>query len=269
MKLRGSGLILLILCALGGLVASFFTPAIAATLTLPSGTGQARTTVSTPAPTLAITVPAEPTNQATPLPAGVVILAHDTFQRSNQQFWGTSSGGQTWSSDASADPAFAIVNNAGQITGGADGGAMQAILNVNSNNADLLFSGEVNRFDANGDINLGSVLRWQDATTWYKLFINGTKLELLRSLHGVQHALAVQPFQATGGVNYSLRFRVQGSYLFGKAWPTSQAEPTNWTFMVIDTALTSGDSGVRAFLAPGAVIRVTSFLETNVPLSTD
>lgn len=259
MSLRGMSQMLLALCLLGGLVSAFFAPAIASTLTLSPG---AKRTASLPALT---PLPGEPANEPTPLPDGEMILARDTFQRPNQQFWGTSSDDRTWGGDANTSADFTIVEQMGQITSMYDSVAMQATLNVTVDNAELLLSGSVNRFDANGDINLGSVLRWVDANNWYKLFIDGSRLELLRDLHGTQHVLASVPFKATGGTGYSLRFRAQGSYLLGKVWPENQTEPANWMFTVIDTALTSGISGVRVLLAPKAVISVTSFLVTSVP----
>lgn len=251
---------LLLLCLVGGLIAAFFTPTIAATLTLP-GAGQ--TVAPTPTATSVITAPAP---QPTTLPNGVTVLARDTFQRPDQKFWGTSSDSRIWGGDANTNAAFSIVNHAGKIAGG--NGPLQGVLNVTITDAEILVSGTVNHFDANGDINLGAVLRWQDANNWYKALINGSQIQVLKDVNGTVTVLGSQPFEAQGDVSYNLRFRVQGSNLFAKAWPASQAEPTNWALMVIDTQLVSGVGGIRVLLVPGAIIRVTSFLETNVPGAT-
>jgi hypothetical protein len=264
MSVRRIGLTCLVLCVLSGLASSFFTPAIAKTLSLPvtSGTGQ----VSVPEqaqPTLAVNPETGATGEPTPLPSGVTILAHDTFQRPDQSFWGTASDSRAWDSDASTNPAFAIVGDAGQITGNNASENLQGIISVSATNAEILFSGIVNKFDAQGDINLGGVLRWQDAYNWYKVLIDGNHLELLSSLAGKRRILGSQPFQALAGTNYSIRFRAEGGYLFTKAWPSAQNEPPKWTFVVIDTALTRGLGGIHVRLAPGGVIRVTSFLETT------
>lgn len=261
MNARGLGLTLLILCVLGGLIAAIFTPAIAATLTLPATpTGVPARVGTTP---VARGVATEPAGQATQPANGVTILAHDTFQRPDQQFWGNSSDGRMWGGDANNNAAFSIVNHAGQVSGAQ--GALQATLNVTNADAEILVSGSVSWFDANGDINLGCVLRWQDPRNWYKVLINGSVLQLLRDVGGKITVLGSKPFQAAGDTNYSIRFRVLGSNLFAKAWPSAQAEPANWTVMLVDTHLVAGVSGIRVLLAPGAVIRVTSFLETSVP----
>lgn len=263
---RALGLTLLVLCVLGGLVAALFSPTLAATLTLPATpvVGQVATSPSL-TPTLP---PVEPTSaataQPTQLPAGVTVLAQDSFQRPNQPLWGQSSDGQTWSGDANSSQLFSIVNHAGQITGGR--GTAQAIMNVPVQDAELLVSGTVSWFNAHGNSNWGAVLRWQDSQNWYKALIDGDQLQLLKSVQGKITVLATQPFKAVGGTAYSLRFRALGSYLFAKAWPSAQPEPANWTLRVIDTDLpTAGDSGIRALFTPGLIIRLQTFVETTVP----
>jgi hypothetical protein len=266
MKIRGGVLIALILCVLGGLIAAVFTPAIAATLALPttSGAGQAANGMH-PQATAPVTMSAPaPTAQPTALANGVTVLAQDSFQRPDQTFWGTSSGLRPWGGDANTNAAFSIVNHVGQISG-KQAAALQATLNVESNDAELLVSGSVSQFDAKGNANLGIVLRWQDANNWYKALIDGTNLQLLKAVNGKISVISQHAFAATSGANYSIRFRVLGSNLFAKAWLSSRPEPANWTLMMIDTQLTTGMSGVRVKVAPGVVIRVTRFLETSVP----
>lgn len=263
MNARGLWLTLLTLCVVGGLIAGIFTPAIATTLTLPTTPGAVQATgPAHPRPTPTVTggaVQAQPT-----LPAnGLTVLARDTFQRPDQSFWGSSSDGRMWGGDANTNPAFSIKDKAGQVSGAS--GPLQATLNVTNADSEIRFSGSANRFDANGDINLGGVLRWQDPGNWYKVLINGSILQLLKAVNGKITVLASTPFKAVGNTSYSIRFRVLGSNLFAKAWPSAATEPVNWTLIVIDTQLTSGISGIRVLLAPGAIIRVTSFLETNVP----
>jgi hypothetical protein len=193
---------------------------------------------------------------------GVTVLAQDNFHRSNQPFWGTSSGLRTWGGDANTNTAFAIFNNMGRITGGQ--GALQAILSVTSANADAFVSGSVSQFDLDGAVNLGLVLRWQDANDWYKALIDGQTLQVLRAVNGHVTVLAEQPFQANSGTRYSLRFRILGSALFARAWPSAGQEPATWNIMKIDTQLTTGLSGIRVKVQPGVVILVTAFQETSV-----
>lgn len=264
MNARGIGMALLVLCVLGGLVAAFFSPVLAATLTLPatSDVGPAASARVQLSPTAA-----GPFTEATPLPtqlpSGVTILVRDTFQRPDQPLWGQSSDGQLWGGDANTNHAFSVTRHAGQISG--HQGPVQATMNVTNTDAEILLSGSANRFAAHSATNIGVVLRWRDPDNWYKALIDGSKLQLLKMVHGRTTVLATQPFKVTGGTSYSIRFRALGSDLFVKAWSNAQPEPTNWAFMRIDTDLTSGVSGIRVLLAYGTVIRITSFVETSLP----
>lgn len=253
---------LLVACILGGLAAALFAPTLAATLSVPPVSQASTSPGADPVQSPVGQSPAA-TAQSTPLASGVTVLAQDTFQRPDQPFWGQASDGQIWSGDANTSSLFSIARNAGQISGGS--GTVQAIMSVSSQDAELLVSGTVNQFNTRGTTNLGGVLRWQDAQNWYKVLVDGSKLQLLKSVQGNVSVLATQPFNAVGGTAYSLRFRVLGSYLFAKAWPSAQAEPTNWMIQAIDTSLRVGSGGIRVLLAGGAVIRVNSFIETSVP----
>ena len=270
MRARGIGLALLVFCVLGGIVAALFSPVLAATLTLPPPTpgtvaqatspAQARPTATkvVVGPTPTATSPATQPTQAT---SGFV-LAHDTFQRPDQQTWGTSSDGRPWVIDGNNNGVFAIVNHAGQVSGGI--GPFQATLNSPATDSELLFSGTVSVFDPAGDTNLGGVLRWQDANNWYKVLIDGTNLQLIKDVGGTIAVLKTQAFQATAGIAYTIRFRTMGSYLFARVWPSAQAEPLDWTVEMIDTSLANGICGIRVKLMSTAVVRINSFLETSV-----
>ncbi|HEX7737996.1 MAG TPA: hypothetical protein VF458_24335 [Ktedonobacteraceae bacterium] len=273
MKRRGTGLAVLVLCVIGGLIAAIFTPAIAATLATPAamasaspaaGATQTRPAAPTAAPVPTRAVTPAPTAQPT-MPAGVTVLAQDSFQRNDQVHWGTASDHRTWSGDANNSPAFAIANKMGQVAGGQGQTAFQATLGDSSNDADLLISGSVSQFDANRVTNLGVILRWQDANNWYKALINGSQLQLLKDVGGKITVLAEHVFNATGDTQYSLRFRVQGSNLFARAWPSARPEPAQWTIMNVDTQFTRGLSGIRVKILPGVLIKIHMYLETSIP----
>ena len=58
-----------------------------------------------------------------------------------------------------------------------NGGELTAILGPNFNDADLVVSGSVSDFT---NSQLGIVLRWTDDNNYYKAFINGANLTILR-----------------------------------------------------------------------------------------
>ncbi len=269
-KILTIGCVVIGLLVLIGTVSAFFASGIEADLALP--TQQIRTTgkilptglTQTANPVLA-TVGALPSQSAaTPTQAPiatakpVALLAQDTFSRPNQMFWGTATDGHMWSGDAQGSPSFAIVGQNGQVNGN---GTFNALLGPRSANEEVMFTGSISRF---GPFNMGAVLRWTDANNWYKAYIDGSQLVLLKRVAGMTARITSIPFAAQAGTQYSLRFRATGSTLMARVWLADQAEPANWQITATDTALSSGFGGLRLFLVNGAITTITIFTENAV-----
>ena len=189
------------------------------------------------------------------------LLAQDTFQRNDQQSWGTASDGQTWVGDAKTLKNFSITGQAGLVMGGQ--GIFDTTLGPRVTDADVAFSGSLSLF-GNGTSNIGSVLRWMDANNWYKAYIDGTQLILLKKVAGTVTRLNAVAFIAQNGIAYTVRFRIAGTMLSAKAWPANQAEPATWMVMATDAALPSGFGGLRLVVQNGAVAKITMFTEMLV-----
>jgi len=243
----------LVALIISGLVAGLFMGAIQKALTLPmmqAMMGGGQTTVHLmPAPTATAAVP-KPSN----------ILAQDTYNRNNQPLWGTASDGRAWGGDANAVQAFSIVNATGQIANGQ--GTLNAILGPAGNNMEVTLNGMINHFV--GGTNLGAVVRWSNADNWYKAFIDGTHLVLLRRANGTSVQLAAVPFKAQGGTFYTIRLRAVGTTLFTKVWRSGTIEPAHWMIMVTDQTLATGQPGLRVVMLHGTVINVISFMATAI-----
>ncbi|GHO46423.1 hypothetical protein [Ktedonospora formicarum] len=256
MTRRVVAITLLLILVLLGLTAGVFMETIQRSLTLPDmqdmfrgNVGKTPTTMPTIAPT------AKP--KTTPTIA-VNALARDSFQRQDQSLWGTASDGNTWMGDANARANFSINGQEGTIANGT--GALNALLGPAKGNIDLLIHGSLNRFSGNN--NLGSVLRWQNINNWYKAYINGTSLIIIRQINGVQRQLVSVPFAARGGISYALRFRVFGGTLLARAWEANTAEPANWLATANDASLQQGQAGVRVLMDAGSIIKITTFEAT-------
>jgi hypothetical protein len=246
------------LLVLTGLVSAFFEPGIQAALTAqqpaPTSTPnnaamlnpqqQPTATVAHPAPTMTM-----PTTS---------VLAQDTFQRASQRFWGTASDGLRWGADANNTASFAIVGHRGVIANGQ--GAFEATIGPRVSDSDVVFSGAVSRYGP-GTSNMGALLRWSDTKDWYKAYIDGAQLVLLKEVAGKITVLDNIAYPAQGGTAYTLRFRAVGPMLMAKVWPTGKAEPAAWMVSVTDTALTTGFGGVRVVILDGATVYVTMFQE--------
>ena len=239
---------------IAGLIAGFFTGSIQKALSAPmvqmmGGTGNG-------VPIQAAPQPAQPRPATPGVTPMVNTLAQDTFQRQNQQLWGTATDGRTWEGDANTANAFSIANGVGQIAN--KQGTLNALLGLPGTNMEVVVNGSLNQFNK-GLVNLGAVLRWTDDKDWYKVLIDGTHVSILKRFKGVTTTLATVPFQAQGGTMYSLRFRAIGAMLFARAWPVGSPEPQNWMLNVTDTTLATGQAGVRVLLQPGSVVNITSF----------
>ncbi len=187
------------------------------------------------------------------------MLARDTFQRANQSFWGTASDGHVWQGDASNNPAFSIVNNAGQVSGN---GSYNAMLGPVVQNAEVVVTSSITSFTNSSSI--GVLLHWVDANDWYKAGLTGSALVLQKKLNGMISTLGSVAFTATAGTSYTIRFRLVNSTLFVRAWVTGQSEPTNWQLTTTDNSFQTGSCGLRTILQSGAVQTVTSFQVTAV-----
>jgi hypothetical protein len=198
-----------------------------------------------------------------PVANNVNILARDSFQRPDQTFWGTASDGRVWVGDANTIDAFSIVQHAGQVDN--QQGIFNAILGPTTTDAEVVFSASINHLNPNS-VNVGSVLRWTDNNNWYKTFINGTELVILKRIQGSTIQLGAIPFSAQSGESYTLRFRALGATLFARVWRSNDPEPTAWMLTCTDTGtlLLSGSAGLRVAVQTDTVLRVTSFLETSV-----
>ena len=191
-------------------------------------------------------------------PVAPGLLAQDTFARPAQPFWGRASDDMVWGGDANSSPAFAIGGGAGTITGGV--GFFTALLGPSEANAEVEVSASISRFNGGRD-NLGAVLRFSDNGNYYKAFLDGAQLVVMKRVGGKSATLAAMPFTAQGGVSYTIRFRVRGAQLLARAWPSGTAEPATWMVAATDGSLSHGLGGLRALLERGTQVRVTAEVE--------
>jgi hypothetical protein len=252
------GFTILSILLAGGLLTSVFAHSIEAALTLPSNSS-----VTPVIPPTATTSPTTKPNTgttpgATATPVATNILAQDTFQRADQPFWGTASDGQPWGSDAANKNVFSISAKTGQVANGQ--GAFNATLGPAITDAEVQFSASISQFNQS---NFGALLRWTDANDWYKAYVDGTSLVLLKRAAGMTTRLNSIPFTARAGSSYTLLFRVVGTTLAAKVWQTGNVEPANWMVTVTDNTLQSGYAGLRLVLENGIVAKFTSFQETT------
>lgn len=124
-------------------------------------------------------------------------------------------------------------------------------------------SASLSHFDGGRD-NVGAVLQFTDDGNYYKAFIDGAQLVVMKRVAGVGVTLAAVPFSARDGVAYSIRFRVSGTQLLARAWLSGATEPGGWMVAATDGSLARGLGGLRALLEHGILARVFAFGERTV-----
>ncbi|GCE14601.1 hypothetical protein [Tengunoibacter tsumagoiensis] len=260
----GIGLVVIVI---SGLIAGLFSNDIQRNLTI-SMSSMMHTGSPAKTPQVPGTRPGMKTPQATQAAQGqqqgqgqVNLLAQDTFQRTSQALWGTASDGRSWSGDANKSAAFSITNASGQIKQTQAGqGTFNALLGPANENTEIVMSGMVSAFG--NATNLGAVVRWNDDNNWYKAFIDGNALTVVKHVNGNAVQLKSVPFQAQNNMLYQIRFRAYGAMLFAKAWRADGIEPTNWMIVAGDNSFTNGQAGVRVVLQANTVVNITSFAAT-------
>ncbi len=211
------------------------------------GLGRASSTVGT---TPTATVPTHPDG---------TILGQDNFQRTNQTGWGTSSNGQKWGGDATNTSVFSINGNTGQIANGNT--AYNAVLGTSAGTAEVVLSGSISSFS---NANLGAALRWKNTNNWYKAYINGTNLVLQSKVNGTTTTLKSIAFTALTNMSYTIHFRAVGTTLSANVWKTGATEPGGWQATATDTALATGQAGLRVQVANGVTAKISAF-SADVP----
>src|SRR5437588_7698264 len=253
---RFIGLTILGILLTGGLLSSFNHHPTEAAFTAPPASRGVAT-----APNAPITSPpatAKSPGAITPT-VQADILSQDTFRRADQLFWGTTSNGQRWGADATTRNVFSIAGKTGQVANGQ--GTFNATLGPIIADAEVACSGSMSQFNQS---NIGAVLRWSDTNDWYKSYIDGKSLVVLKRVGGMATRLGAVPFTVRPDVLYTLRFRIKGTTLSAKVWQNGNTEPTNWMVTVTDNTFQNGYGGLRFLLENGAVATVTSFKEIVV-----
>lgn len=169
----------------------------------------------------------------------MTVLASDTFSRANQSGWGTSSGGQVWSSARGAGT-YSIVSNEG--VNSANGGTF-SVARIGSGTAtstEVLV--RLKPADTTSDI--GCIARYTDNNDfYYGVLVSGT-VAIGKDVAGSFTTLTSTSFSYSTANFYWLRFNLSGSTLKLKVWQDGTSEPGSWTVTTTDSSLSSGGYGL-------------------------
>ena len=176
----------------------------------------------------------------------------DDFNRSETNQWGTSSGGDAWTLVSGSATDRSVNGTRGVVTLASAPSTIrfQHMLS-DITDCEILVKISVDQV-ATGAAFLPAILfRYQDTSNFYRcrLHFETTGGLFIATTRGTtQIESTALTYTYTAGDEFYLRSRVTGDVIYGKAWPTSEAEPLSWQ---VDTAITVGrvDSGAVGLAA--------------------
>ena len=186
----------------------------------------------------------------------------DSFSRTTASGWGTSSSGHAWSLTGGAAADYSTTGTRGLISIGAVNSLRSTYITaLPVESIDRTFTLRIPVLATGASIQVRSAARWDVAANTYyaaNLLANTDQtftLQLLKVVAGVSTTLRTKTIPGlthAAASDYRLRFKVQGSWLYAKAWLSSATEPTQWTDAAWDTAITAaGSFGIRTALTAG------------------
>lgn len=178
-------------------------------------------------------------------------MIYDTFHRSNQSGWGTSTNRESWTTHqlTSNVPTLSISSNAGIIT--VTGETFMQLGTQTKENAECLTRVTFSSSETSEAVG-GIVLRANSSNIFYALFIDyapgypaiGAQLVIQNFISGsVNDTLANSLASIDADTAYWVRARIVESDLILKVWQDGSSEPETPSLSVTDTTI-SGFGGV-------------------------
>lgn len=185
----------------------------------------------------------------------MTVLRADTFTRANVGgSWGTASDGNAWTTQTGA-ATLNLTSNEGVIESSSASmwRSLGAALTVAD--AECLVRFTPGTISGSVDDAGGAVLRMTAAATSYYMGRFGynsgasrVEFQLFARYSSANHVLASGAAALSAGTAYWIRFRVQGSNLYGKWWQDGTSEPVPWTLTATDANVTAaGFTGLYGY----------------------
>lgn len=183
----------------------------------------------------------------------------DLYDRIIAATWGTSSSGDLWTTTGGAAADYSANGNTGLMSLGTVNVARHGFIGPNLFNANELVDVAPQQLATGAPIQLGAVLRATSVNDFYlaEIQFETTSLVTIRlrkNVAGVFTTLAsfLTVYTYVAASVFMLRFQIVTNTLYMKIWPTTSAEPADWTLTVDDSSLVAaGQGGIRSVLAAG------------------
>lgn len=191
----------------------------------------------------------------------MVVVASDNYIRPDDpSSWGTSSGGQVWSTLVGTDQP-SILSNEGLLTVAGTPGfdtVMQCGVQSLADCSVLIAT----RITAQ---NAGPIARIQNNGTYYRLVIEGGTL-FLESSVGFSFTILGSPFALTGFSNadfWNMLLTLQGNNLTGTAWKVGDPQPAAQISVTDSTITLAGPFGLTSVGSSNGALNHFNFFQVD------
>jgi RHS repeat-associated protein len=185
---------------------------------------------------------------------GATILG-DTFQRANQEGWGTASDGLVWSGTGSGS--LSIASDEGLISNSSTSSTFETLGSTTVGDANGLVRFSV----ASSSDTAGIILHFEDASDMDLARYDGdSHLAFMVQQGGSWSTLAQTSVTVQANTRYWLRFEIQGKNVYLKLWADGTSEPSSWTLTgSTDANQSPGTAGLYGYANTGSPVSFDSF----------
>ncbi|MFF9209024.1 MULTISPECIES: NlpC/P60 family protein [unclassified Streptomyces] len=193
-------------------------------------------------------------------------LPDTTLPVDQRQYWGQSPGGGSWSTLGPDATDYSVTPGAGIISLTTDFASRHATVRDDEiTDVDVRCVGRFDKVPAGQACSFALSFGYQDTHNNYRarlsfLTTGAVELRVEKEVADTVTQLGTAVTLATGvaaGTDFTIRVRREGTRIRAKAWRSSAAEPSAWTFDVTDATFGKGRVGLRALANDGC---------TNLPV---
>lgn len=175
--------------------------------------------------------------------------------------WGTADIGGAWSVLAGTASRFSVAGGEGLVSVNAVNTLFAIGITAPAADVDVYATVDTSALATGASQRASIVARWTDSSNFYegRVAFNTNQtatISIVKTVAGLESSLGgtvtLPAYTHAANTPWRIRFKVDGSNLYLKAWPTATEEPQAWRHSTSDTALTAaGSVGVRSHLTTG------------------
>ncbi len=180
-------------------------------------------------------------------------LVHDEFTRTSTDSWGNADTGHAWTNSGGAAADYDVVSTYGRHIHPATSTGHHSVIPGTTDRADVKVSLTTAALSTGSSQYVSVIQRYSDSSNLYDARVdfdtsNAITLTVRKRVAGVESVLGTWNTDWThvAGSYVWVRFWVSGTTLKAKIWQDGKVEPDTWQIVATDSALTTGQIGVKS-----------------------